>query len=329
MFGPFSRAVRRNSLFRPDRARNLELEGFALLDACFACGNSHLEEVGAFRYPSDQAGFVPERWTAAWLGVDGLLVRCAACGSQGPRWRPGDALLAEWYAAQGYTSEDATSNGHLAAIAAQRDGVFGEASELVDVGTGSGAFLDRVLAPIRATGLEPSRVGVEAATARGRRVVMPDASGWSRELPDRVDVITLFDVVEHLPRPGEMLAGLTTHLKRPGCLVVFTGDAGSPWAQLYGARWWYHSWAGHVSCFSAQGLVELVEHLGGRCVHQKLMAYVEPPLGVRSRIRSQMRDTVSNLLNRSGAATVKDRFVTPYAGSPLGQDHVLVIAEFN
>lgn len=318
-----------DSTLRRTRGRERVLEGFTRLDACFACGSTRLNEVGPFRYPPFQLGFVPERWTGPWLGVEGLLVRCTACGSQGPYWRPGEALLREWYGAQDYTLSDVTTNGHLGTVRAQRDGVFGKAAELVDVGTGSGAFLDRVLAPMRASGLEMSQVSVEAGRARGRNLVVPDATGWSSELPERVDVITLFDVVEHVPHPREMLASLATHLKRPGWLVIYTGDASSSWARLCGVRWWYHLWAGHISCFSAQGLVGLLESLGGRSVRHESVPYAYAEAGAGPGLRWLVREKFRTLLIRSRAAALKDRFVTPYAGSPFGRDHMLVIAELS
>jgi SAM-dependent methyltransferase len=53
----------------------------------------------------------------------------------------------------------------------------------------------------------------------------------------KVDVITLFDVIEHLPQPQETLALCERYLKPGGIIMITTGDFASPLARLAGARW--------------------------------------------------------------------------------------------
>src|SRR5205807_9175323 len=70
--------------------------------------------------------------------------------------------------------------------------------------SGAGSFLDKLAPRITAYGLEPSRASVEQGRARGRKLLRPDADGWSRELPDNVDVITLFDVIRSEEHTSEL-----------------------------------------------------------------------------------------------------------------------------
>jgi len=49
-----------------------------------------------------------------------------------------------------------------------------------------------------------------------------------------VDVITLFDVIEHLPHPDETLALCERHLEPGGIIVITTGDFASPIARFAG-----------------------------------------------------------------------------------------------
>ena len=50
-----------------------------------------------------------------------------------------------------------------------------------------------------------------------------------------VDVIVLFDVIEHLPDPRETLALCHRYLNPGGIIVLTTGDFGSALARLAGA----------------------------------------------------------------------------------------------
>ena len=289
---------------------------FDSLQRCFACGGDDLRSAGAFHYLNEASG--PQA-LVAWSRDAATLVRCARCGSQGPNRRPSDALLAAWHAQHGGDVTERLTEGHRRAV--QRLRGIG-AVTLVDVGCGAGTFLDLLPADITRFGLEPSVSSAAFGRARGRRIVAPDADGWSTELPDTVDVITLFDVLADLREPGPFLTRLLARLRPGGRLLLFTGDAGSPWSLRWGIRWWYHGWANHLSCFSADGLSALVSDLGLSCESLDCTVYMhEPPS-----LRRALRVAPMHLLNSAGALRALDGVRPPVAMSPLGVDQVLMVA---
>ena len=292
---------------------------FDFLDRCFACAGDQMEAIGAFRYLRDQAGFVPDEWLH-WCRAPGMLVRCPSCGSQGPRRRPSEDLLRAWYERQDYASGELVSEGHLRA--AERLNAASDIRTLVDVGTGAGSFLDKLAPGITAYGLEPSRVSVEQGRARGRKLLRPDGGGWSRELPEKVDAITLFDVIEHVRDPRPFLASLAKRVVPGGRIVLFTGDAGSAWARRWNVRWWYHGYAGHLSCFSARGMESLLGDAGLQMESIAPLIYADAPVS----LRNQLRALPSRLLSRFGALQFVDAVLPPVASCPLGVDHMLVTA---
>lgn len=297
--------------------------GFERIERCFACDRSAMTPVGRFQYLVEQADFVPPEWMW-WCHEPATLVRCPTCGSQGPWRRPDRALLGAWYARQSYAVSELFTNGHAQAWLRLRDLPI---RALVDVGCGPGTFLDRFAPPVRAVGLEPSLASVGYARDRGRQVFSPDAAGWSSELPDAVDAITLFDVIEHLGDPGAFLRSLAGHLLPGGRLAIFTGDAGTAWARRWGVRWWYHGWAGHLSCFSAEGLVGLLRALGLAIESVDHMAYVDTPIQWTPRgLLRAARGAPLRIAARAGVLRRLDQLQPPTAGSPLGIDHMLVIA---
>ena len=107
--------------------------------------------------------------------------------------------------------------------------------------------------------------------------------------------------------------------------MIFTGNAGSAWAQRWNIRWWYHGWAGHLSCFSAAGLGRLLGDLGlEREVTEDMVYVVEVP-----RLRTLIRGAPLRIASRLGALRLLDdlhALPPPVAACPLGTDHMLMVA---
>ena len=79
-----------------------------------------------------------------------------------------------------------------------------------------------------------------------------------------VDVIVLFDVIEHLPDPRETLALCHRHLNPGGIIVITTGDFGSMVAKLAGVRWRLMTPPQHLWYFTRESMARLGQSLGLR-----------------------------------------------------------------
>jgi 2-polyprenyl-3-methyl-5-hydroxy-6-metoxy-1,4-benzoquinol methylase len=113
---------------------------------------------------------------------------------------------------------------------------------LIDVGAGDGAFVQQALrAGFDAYGIEPSRAGAEAAVARcgEQRVICGTLADSAMNAT--YDVVTLWDVIEHVDDPLGLILSAAAHLKSGGWLVVETGNYQSAERLIAGNRWWaYH-----------------------------------------------------------------------------------------
>ncbi len=77
-----------------------------------------------------------------------------------------------------------------------------------------------------------------AAEAQRRGLAVHAGTLESAALPpESFDVVTMWDVIEHLADPTTELASARRLLRPGGWLVVHTMDIGSPVARLMGARW--------------------------------------------------------------------------------------------
>lgn len=120
------------------------------------------------------------------------------------------------------------------------------AKRVLDVGCGSGDFLASLPASFERFGIEPSSGAGALAAQRGIRIAAPTLEELPAEA--RFDVITVIDVIEHIPEPAPFLAKALAHLAPGGVVVVSTGSPQVPvWRGVYGAHFWYCSFPEHIS----------------------------------------------------------------------------------
>ncbi len=137
----------------------------------------------------------------------------------------------------------------------------------LDFGCGAGAFLKylREHGPIHGRPLELTGhdVGSYADLLKTRdRFRILDLDELSREPSDRYDVISMIEVLEHLPHPHDPLALVARLLKPGGLLLLTTGNLDSPIARRQGIHYRYCAPEIHVSLFNPRALAQLYRRVG-------------------------------------------------------------------
>jgi 2-polyprenyl-3-methyl-5-hydroxy-6-metoxy-1,4-benzoquinol methylase len=132
---------------------------------------------------------------------------------------------------------------------------------LLDVGCHVGVFLE--IAQERgweARGVEPSRWAAREARSKGLRVI-EGTLDHAHLADESFDVITLWDVVEHLTDPLKELRESYRLLKKGGLICIHTMNIESPLARLMGSRWpWLMEM--HLYYFSPRTLGEMLRKAG-------------------------------------------------------------------
>ncbi|MBD2353380.1 class I SAM-dependent methyltransferase [Tolypothrix sp. FACHB-123] len=83
---------------------------------------------------------------------------------------------------------------------------------------------------------------------------------WSSE---KYDVVTMFDIMEHLYRPQNVFQNLASLVKDNGYVLIETGDADNYWPQKYGIEnWWYVKFVEHHIFWNTNALKKLAEEHG-------------------------------------------------------------------
>jgi 2-polyprenyl-3-methyl-5-hydroxy-6-metoxy-1,4-benzoquinol methylase len=138
---------------------------------------------------------------------------------------------------------------------------------IFEIGCAYGFFLDEVRGAVRsAQGIDI----VEDGTRFARDVKQVDAITGNYldfEPAGSVDVITMWDTIEHLPRPDLFIEKAADHVSPGGYIAVTTGDIGSFNARVRGRRWRMIHPPTHLHYFSVATLAKLLETRGFEVVH--------------------------------------------------------------
>lgn len=134
---------------------------------------------------------------------------------------------------------------------------------LLDVGCATGNFVAEAARwGARAEGVEPMAAPARAARDAGLEVICGRLE--EAAFPDgRFDVVTLFEVIEHLPDPLALLTEARRILRPGGLMIVRTGNAESWTVRFMGPRWDYFCPAiGHISFFTPRSMRLAAERTG-------------------------------------------------------------------
>lgn len=132
-------------------------------------------------------------------------------------------------------------------------------TRLLDVGCGTGWFLEVAMQEgFVAYGLE---LGKEIAAATSKRLKIKVFTETLQEMPvsEKFDVITLFDLLEHVPDPKAVLRSVREHLNPGGIALIFCPNLDSVGMRILQERSSLVMPAEHLFYFTPKSLRRLIE----------------------------------------------------------------------
>jgi 2-polyprenyl-3-methyl-5-hydroxy-6-metoxy-1,4-benzoquinol methylase len=239
-------------------------------ERCYLCGGTSLRlRFAARALPASALAASAYCCTSFGHRAHGPIWACRDCGLlvQSPIPEP-SALLAAYGAVEDplYLAEKANRYLTFRKVLRQLGPAGGR--RLLDVGAYCGFFVDVARqGGFDAEGIELSRWAVGHARGAGLPVRNETIEERARS-GARYDVLTLWDVVEHLADPRRDLASAFQLLRPGGRLYVSTIDARSLIARALGARWpWLMEM--HLVYFDRRTLPALLTQVGFRVVERR------------------------------------------------------------
>jgi hypothetical protein len=133
--------------------------------------------------------------------------------------------------------------------------------KLLELGSAYGFFLDEASKYFECLGIEVSMPAAEHSRRRGHRVLDGILTERAVAQIGRVDVVALFDVVEHLADPVATFRLIDRCLNDNGVVVLTTGDVESLYAKVSGKSWRLMTPPQHTFFFSPRTLRAIFEKM--------------------------------------------------------------------
>lgn len=255
-------------------------------NTCPCCKSTSLSKIGEINYAKNTTYSssqvllteLPELW------------KCDDCQSCFTQNRVSEADSIALYSLGSSWSSDSFEQSKTQATVDLIESLVKPGCKMLDIGCANGAMLDYAKQRGAITsGLEYSRANLDEL----RRKQHTAYADWS-QVDDYFDIITAFDVVEHLYDLDSFLDCCLSHLSDDGLLVFMTGDISSWSAKMGKSKWWYVRFPEHVlfpstSYFESLPnlkVVNIVKTLPSRlAVHSPIINFVKSLKNALSSLR--------------------------------------------
>jgi len=239
---------------------------------CNLCGSTQAEVLYRSTLPQDLSLKITKRFAPSdHVSGNDRIVRCMRCGLVYVSPRMKREFVWQGYSEALDTKYATQTEGRLATF--QRavrmiEGYVPKRGRLLDVGCAAGFFLKVAKdAGWEVQGIEPNRAlakwgsreyGVPISTKDFLKAGLPGES---------FDVVTFWDVLEHVTDPRAYIREATRVLKPGGFLLVNYPDMGSIYSKIFKQKWWFISPV-HLYYFDRRTLAQYFEEEGLKFIKQ-------------------------------------------------------------
>ena len=141
---------------------------------------------------------------------------------------------------------------------------------LLDIGAACGIFVKTAVdAGYKAIGVEPSVWMCEFAKKQYNVTILPTVVEDAKFKDSSFDIVTMWDVLEHVPDPMCTLKEVKRILKPGGILVINYPRIDDPLAKIFGRHWWFLL-SIHLFYFTHKTLSSYLEYVGFEPILHKM-----------------------------------------------------------
>lgn len=201
------------------------------------------------------------------------IVNCKACSFKYTNPRPTEDLLGPYYKSEEYVSHSNTKKGFINSTyqyvrkytllkKLQLVSKYYRTGKILDIGCGTGEFLNTCkLAKWDTTGIEPDVDARNMAISNFGLNVIPESE--INSLQDAsFDIISMWHVLEHVPRLNERLDDLKRLIKPSGVIIIAVPNCDSFDAKFYRENWAAYDVPRHLYHFTPKDIELLFKNHG-------------------------------------------------------------------
>lgn len=278
-------------------------------DLCPLCHSKIIHKVGDIQY-RQPVTFSTHEITLAHTPE---LYICHSCGS----WftqniipeRVAYKMYSEGKSCKKWPKETIFEEIKSANITKTIDKFISPGKKIIDIGCNTGILLDYAKNKgCITTGIEPSKASQYVLRKKGHNVY-----DSLEEVNETYDVVTAFDLIEHLYDITSFINNALKLMTDNGVLILLTGDITSISANLAKSDWWYLKAPEHIA-FPSINFISKMDGIKIRSTHSTYAS-----IGYKRPLHSIAYIYLKNLFRGK-----------KYDGlPPLGPDHILLVCEKN
>ena len=197
------------------------------------------------------------------------VVKCRKCGLVFINPRPSQSLVLKGYEKAGGDEYVSQADGRVETFRhsvelIEKLAFHGKKlkAKVLDVGSAAGFFLKAAKdAGWDSHGVEPNGWMVKWGNKKFGLKMQQGTLETAKFPKNSFDLVTMWDVLEHVPDPKKTLKDANAFLKPGGFLVINFPNIGSTLARIAGRRWWFLT-SVHLYYFTPETLSKMLEQSG-------------------------------------------------------------------
>jgi 2-polyprenyl-3-methyl-5-hydroxy-6-metoxy-1,4-benzoquinol methylase len=197
---------------------------------------------------------------------------------------------------------------------------------VLDIGCGNGAMLGSWDDCWNKFGVEYSLPSSRSAVNQGVKIIGRTVSDISTKYKSYFDVVTLIDVVEHIPNPKIFLEDLFAITKIQGIIIILTGITDYWFWRLIKSGYWYESFPEHLVFFSKKTFQFLANQNSGKIVFEKRVTHTKKEEKKRMYLLQFIKNLFYLVLQSKYGQFVIDshKLKRGYPSFTAAKDHIMI-----
>lgn len=141
---------------------------------------------------------------------------------------------------------------------------------VLDAGCATGEFAHFISDVYKVSGCDISEDAIKVAKNTYTDMDNCFWCGTVEQIADRneqYDAICMWDVIEHVPEPLEVITGMLKHITADGCMIISTPNIGALFAKIMRSKWPFMTPPEHLCFFSKKSFEKMFDQLGVKMVY--------------------------------------------------------------